>query len=316
MLFIVYLQYKRSGLIGQPILLQISNNMTKLLLDRLEFYITNVCNMTCDGCNRFNNYKFSGWQSWEEAEPVLTEWAKKIDIKHPVILGGEPLLNPDIVKWISGLRRLWPNHSGVQVQSNGTRIDRVKGLYDTCVDGNWIGVSLHTDDDREEIFQRIRNFLKGPIVETQDPTHPIGSKYQFVDSNKTYVHVWDNSIFYQSSILEEPLGKFSLHNSNPDVAHEQCTFRRFKNYHMINGKIYKCGPVALLPEFDEQHTFEISDEDRKLLNSYRPLTVDAYDTQGEEFFRNIDNVIPQCKFCPENLECKPITFGIKKTKTG
>jgi hypothetical protein len=110
------------------------------------------------------------------------------------------------------------------------------------------------------------------------------------------------------------MGKFSLHDSDPEVAHQTCSFRMFKNYHMINGKLYKCGPVALMPEFDEQHHFEISDQDRVLLNSYRPLTVDEYDVRGEEFLRTIDNVIPQCKFCPENLEYKPITFGIKKIK--
>lgn len=270
--------------------------------------------MTCNGCNRFNNYKFTGWQRWEDAEPILTEWAKKIDVRHPVILGGEPLLNPDIVKWISGLNKLWPDHSGVQVQSNGTRINKVKGLYDVCSNGNWVGVSLHTDDDREEIFQNIREFLVAPIVETQDSAHPVGSKYQFVDANNKYVHVWDNDIFCQSSILEQPIGKFSLHNSNPDQAHEVCAFRMFKNYHMINGKLYKCGPVALMPEFDQQFHFEISDEDRMLLNSYRPLTVDEYDTRGKEFLQTIDDVIPQCKFCPERYEYKPITFGLKKIK--
>lgn len=287
--------------------------MPKILIDKMEFYITNVCNMTCSGCNRFNNYKFTGWESWEEAEPILTEWAKKVDIKHLVVLGGEPLLNPDIVKWITGLSRLW--NSGVQVQSNGTRIDKVKGLYEACVNGNWIGVSLHTNDDREEIFQKIRNFLKAPIVETEDPNHPFGSNYQFTDANNKYVHVWDNSDFYQSSILELPMGKFSLHNSNPDIAHENCTFRRFKNYHMIRGKIYKCGPVALMPEFDQQHQFDISDQDRIILNSYRPLEVDQVDSHGEEFFRTIDNVIPQCKFCPEYLHTRPVTFSIKKQGT-
>jgi uncharacterized radical SAM superfamily Fe-S cluster-containing enzyme len=105
------------------------------LIDKLEFYITNVCNLTCNGCNRYNNYKFSGWQSWDEAEPILTRWAEKIDIRHPVILGGEPLLNPDIVKWIKGIRKLWPDHSGVQVQSNGTRIDRVPDLADALDPG-------------------------------------------------------------------------------------------------------------------------------------------------------------------------------------
>jgi organic radical activating enzyme len=288
----------------------------RILIDRLEFYITNVCNLTCSGCNRYNNYKFSGWQSWDEAEPVLTQWSKKIEIRHPVILGGEPLLNPDISKWITGIRRLWPEHSGVQVQSNGTRIDRVRDLYDALdpKEGNWIGISIHNHEDRDEIFDRIRNFLIEPIVQTQDPTDPIGSDYQFSDVNKIKVHAWLSNKFVQSNIIELPNGKFTLYQSDPDLAHENCTFRRFKNYHIIQGKIYKCGPVALMPEFDNQYHFELSDQDRAVLREYRPLTIEDFDTRATEFFQTIDNVIPQCKFCPESYEYRPITFSnLKKS---
>ena len=81
---------------------------------------------------------------------------------------------------------------------------------------------------------------------------------------------------------------------------------------MIRGKIYKCGPAALMPEFDQQYPFEISTEDRQLLNSYTALSLDNYDSIGEEWLKNIDQVIPQCKFCPEDYEYKPITFSDRK----
>jgi hypothetical protein len=84
---------------------------------------------------------------------------------------------------------------------------------------------------------------------------------------------------------------------------------------MIRGKIYKCGPAALLPEFDDQFQFNINEQDRQLLHSYRPLTVDEYDSRGQEFLAAIDDVIPQCKFCPQAYDYKPITFGIKKVKS-
>ena len=287
----------------------------RALIDKLEFYITNVCNLTCSGCNRYNNYKFSGHWTWAEAEPVLTRWAERIEIRHPVILGGEPLLNPDIADWITGIRRLWPRLSGVQIQSNGTRLDLTKGLYEALVPGhgNWIGISLHAEEHREPLFARIRNFLKDPIVETENPADPMGSRYQFIDTNKRKVHVWVNDTFVQSNIVEQANGRFGLYNSNPDLAHENCTYRIFKNYHMIRGKIYKCGPVALMAEFDNQHHFDISAEDRAFLHATgRGLSVDEFDAHGAEFLANIDNVIPQCKFCPETYDYKPITFSTIK----
>jgi sulfatase maturation enzyme AslB (radical SAM superfamily) len=283
----------------------------RILIDRLEFYITNVCNLTCSGCNRYNNYKFSGWESWSDAEPALTQWAKKIDIRHPVILGGEPLLNPDVVDWITGIRRLWPDHSGVQVQSNGTRLDLVQGLYQALdpQQGNWIGISLHAKEHKEPLFARIRNFLKSPIIETEDPSDPIGSRYQFIDVNKRIVHVWVNDTFVQSNIIELPNGRFGLYNSNPEIAHENCTYRRFKNYHMIQGRIYKCGPVALMPQFDDQYSFDLSDSDRDIMRGYRGLGIDEFDMRGQDFLNTIDQIVPQCKFCPETYDYKPITFS-------
>lgn len=284
----------------------------RYLFDRLEFYITNVCNLTCDGCNRYNNYKFSGFWPWAEAEPVLRAWAEKIDVKHPVILGGEPLLHPDIVQWIDGLNKIFPNYSGVQVQSNGTRIDCVKNLYPLLRNGNWIGISIHNPDDREEIFARIRNFLVAPIVETQDSTHWMGSDYQFVDANQTYIHAWMSDKFVNSNIIDLGDNRYTLYSSDVVRAHDNCTFRKFKNYHMIRGRIYKCGPAALMPEFDQQYPFEISAEDRELLYSYQSLGLDNYDTVGAEWLANIDNPIAQCKFCPESYEYKPITFSDRK----
>ena len=282
----------------------------KIHLDKLEFYITNVCNLTCSNCNRYNNFHFKGWAKWDDYAEGLEQLSQHVHVQKPVILGGEPLLNPDIVKWINGLQRLWPNSYPAQIQSNGTRIDRVPGLYDAIksISGSWIGVSIHRPEDQQEIFARIRNFLQGKIVYSQNPNNSMGSVYQFKDSNGVEVHVWNNDMFGNTNVIERDNGGFGLYNSNPERAHDACSFRKWKNYHWIRGKIYKCGPVALMPEFDQQHTFDISPEDREILNSYRGLGMDELESRGPEFFETIDNIIPQCKFCPETIEYRPVYF--------
>jgi hypothetical protein len=54
-----------------------------------------------------------------------------------------------------------------------------------------------------------------------------------------------------------------------------------------------------MPEFDQQHTLEVSETDRALLNSYQSLGMDNFDQFHAEFFDKLDQAIPQCKFCPE-----------------
>jgi organic radical activating enzyme len=284
--------------------------MTRIVIDKLEFYITNVCNLTCSGCNRYNNYKFSGFDNFNNYKEILERWAEKIDIIKPVILGGEPLLNPSINQWIEGIRQIWPRHHSPQIQSNGTRIDLVKDLYETCRRNQaWIGISLHELDDKETIFARIRNFLQAPIKETQDPGSNFGSTYQFVDINNCKVYLWVSDYFTQSNIINGANGKFQLYNSDPIAAHNNCSFVKWKNYHFIAGKIHKCGPAPLMQQFDQQYPFDVSDSDRDLIHSYRGLSIDEFDQRGEEFFRTIDDPLPQCKFCPESYEYKKIIFS-------
>lgn len=280
----------------------------RITIDKLEFYITNVCNLTCSGCNRYNNYKFSGWQNYDDYADIIRRWSEKIDIIKPIILGGEPLLNPSINKWIKGISETW-HHYSPQIISNGTRLDLVPELYESCLSTrSWIGISLHSKDHQEIVFQRIRNFLKQPIYETHEKNNTINSDHQFVDKNNVKIHVWWTEHFINSNIIERLDGTRTLYNSDPVKAHEVCPFVTHKNYHFINGKIYKCGPVALMPEFDKQYPLDISHEDRVLLHAGKGLSIDEFDEHGEEFFANIDNPIPQCKFCPEAYDWHPIEF--------
>ena len=138
-------------------------------LDRAEFYITNVCNLNCDNCNRLNNYYFSGHQLWKNYSKVYKEWGEKLHIKNISILGGEPLLNPSILEWMSGIRKIWPT-AVMQVTSNGTRIDFVDGLYQSLLENNIeLAISSHNRIRHKEIAQLLTdNFLKSPISKKYD----------------------------------------------------------------------------------------------------------------------------------------------------
>ena len=281
----------------------------RIVVDKLEFYITNVCNLTCSGCNRYNNYKFSGWQDNDDYADVIQAWAKKIKVVKPFILGGEPLLNPSINKWVEGIRAAWPDTFSPQIIRNGARIDQVKGLYESCQKTDtFIGISLHRDEDKETVFRRIRNFLKHPIQEGPQIRTDMNSDYQFIDANYVQVHVWMTTEFLQNNIIERPDGTRTLYQSDPIEAHKACPQVLHKNYHMIKGKVYKCGPAPLMVEFDQQYPFDLSEEDRALLYTDPGLSFEDFDTRGAEFFANIDNPIPQCKFCPESFEWHKIEF--------
>jgi organic radical activating enzyme len=285
--------------------------------NKVDFYITNVCNLTCDRCNRFNNHDFRGWQRWSEYESVYEQWGKLVDLSAVTIMGGEPFLNPTLVEWVQGINRIF----GIEVQilTNGTRFQYAPDLYNAMLHWsnknqcrNHIGVSLHDRNQYDQLHSNILDFLQGAVS-----VYPKGhvfnswnSDWMYTDSNGVTVNVYVVDQFGSSAIVPRNQ-KFYLHDSDPVIAHQSCVFAKFKSYHFIRGKLYKCGPVALMPEFDQQHAFDISEQDRILLNSYQALGVDNFDTHHEEFFKSLDQHIPQCKFCPEIHEIQTI-FPVRK----
>jgi hypothetical protein len=170
---------------------------------------------------------------------------------------------------------------------------------------------LHVPSEYEALDADIRAFLKGPVVVKLKGDNIWNSDWYYCDANGVVVNVYLKNEFGSSAIQLAQTGQRTLYNSNPVIAHSNCSFARFKAYHFIRGQLYKCGPVALLPEFDTQHPLLLTESDKELLNSYRPLTMDNFDSYHKEFFDNIDNPIPQCKFCPEQFNAKTI-FPIRK----
>lgn len=276
----------------------------------IEFYITNVCNIACPQCNRFNNFNFKGHQIWKDYEATYEAWATKIRLQKICILGGEPLINPSIVSWIKGINRLWKKK--VQILSNGTRINHVKGLYDALffkspygeTGNNWIGVSVHNANDIDRHFEEGYKFLKGNVKKydgkiPEENKLTNGADYALVDENDIRVHYWIENQFTKAAVQQDPLNnRFVLQNSDPQEAHDECSFVHHMCHHFINAKLYKCGPVGIMPEFDKQLEFDIGEEDRKILHSYEPLAVEEFAQRGKQFIDNIDEVIEQCKFCP------------------
>ena len=285
---------------------------TRRVIPKLEFYITNVCNLSCQGCNRFNDIHFKGHQLWKDYEEIIRRWGEKIKIEHVVVMGGEPLLNPSIKDWLKGLKSIFGVN--VQVMSNGTYIDRVPGLYDVALEtGSWFGISIHESQEKEVIYDRIRKFLGTVRVET-DSTRA-GGERRFSSHDQVEIETWNYTHFTKNALRMSPSGRYTLHDNRPEDAFQICAFQHHKNYHFIRGKIYRCGPVALFPELDDQFDLDLSPEDKSLIRAYRPLSIDEYDARADDFFEHINDMIPQCKFCSADDTYHELKFVAQKRRT-
>lgn len=237
----------------------------------VEFYITNVCNLSCRGCNRFNNYKFKGHQRWNDHAVEYEKWSKRLDLPRITIMGGEPTLNPDLEKYASNLRKLWPD-AVIMVQTNGTyqRPAHLEFFHEHMYRVGF-GLSLHDPATADELKKKWEHHA-GPI---------------------------DAYTFHQSAVIEQD-GKFTLHNSNPKEAFSVCDMKH--DHTMYNGKLYKCPFMAVIPDFDKQFNLDLTEEQRELLYSFKPLSADCSDEELQDFVDSKDKHIPQCQFCPQHLK--------------
>jgi organic radical activating enzyme len=283
--------------------------MNKPRVEYVEFYITNVCNLTCTGCNRFNDRKFTGWQRWSDYVDVYEQWAEQIDISMITILGGEPLLNSTFYDWLEGITRLWPK-ANVGIPSNGYQLPKHKKFYKYLKDNKRISfnVGVHNKKERQKLIGYVQDFLEGNIRYDYDNTL-YREVLKMTDENDVTVEVRNQWWFHQGAIVRYNNIE-TLHNSDPEVAHEICHSKSC--HHFDKGKLYKCGASALFKEYDDQFSLTLSDSDRQLISDVPALELSAsYDEKQKFITQVLPNPIPQCKFCPEVYNGQQI-FAVEK----
>jgi organic radical activating enzyme len=293
-------------------------------LNYAEINITNVCNYSCAHCQSLNNYAFKGHQQWNAYKNEYQKLSEQLDIAQIQIIGGEPTLNPDFDKWVKGISKLWPN-SKLQIATNGSKLDKItneiyqvllmhKGtlwitchdivLYDSFLDFsktflNDIVSDTYSNDDWKTDYEKSKT---DPLVKLKTVSRKL------IDKNGVEV-ILDWSQSFVPSVVELVDQQLTMkYDSDPIQAHNICYF---KTCHQINkGKLYKCPLVSVLPDFLNQFNVVMSDSDSKIAHSYNPAS--STDTNFVEFVNNINNPIPQCKFCPSNYANKHKFIGTEK----
>lgn len=281
----------------------------KARLKYSEIYITNVCNYSCTHCQSLNNYAFKGHQRWNDYKDEYQKLSQQLDIDCIQIIGGEPTLNPDFDLWVDGISQLWPN-SKLQIATNGSRLDKLtSNIYDILSrNKGTLWLTCHDIKLYDKFMEFSLQFLDKIASDNNEPPAPKISR-KLVDINGVEVLLdWTQS--FVSSVIDLVDNNLTMmYDSDIVEAHEKCGF---KNCHQINkGKLYKCPLVSVLPDFLDQFTVVMSEEDKVLARSYQPL---SFNDDVVDFVNAIDNPIPQCKFCPSKYEKHTFVGTDKKIK--
>ncbi len=288
-----------------------------LFLPNAEFYITNVCNFTCQNCNRFNHMGFKGSYKWHKGH--YEKWAEKVHINEIWVLGGEPTLCPDLPNFILGISKLWPRSRKIIV-TNGSNL-KSDLVHKLMARYSWdVELDLHSKPGSKinkyiisnliknyGPFKKIRRFKKRLGVPTS-ANHSFATVTHLTTKYNVRVEIHEQPEFYNNAFKDEK--NLILHDgSDPVEAHENCQMKTC--HHFKDGKLYKCGVVCLVPDFMKQKGKSYP----KIYDQYAPLDADNITQKALDVLDN--DPIPQCKHCPASQEdwtLKPMQSGMLGNK--
>jgi len=250
-------------------------------------------------------------------EEQYIDWAEKFDVGLISIIGGEPLIHPGVLSYVTGLRKLWPT-TGMIITSNGFQINKVKNLYQTCVDNNCgVEISFHDKDDLDiKLWKEIDKFKASngsgwQEVKTETLYHVDRDGEKFTTEARSlqdangFKFLFTNAHTFVTTSVKEFNGSTPMpHDSDIKKAYHSCSMKHSHTF--FDGELYKCGFIAAGKEFVKSRGAE---EHWKKLFDYQPITMDTLDNNWRDRFFAPEDV---CTLCPERPTHINVITSLKK----
>lgn len=199
---------------------------------RVEYYINLKCNLNCAGCAAFS--PLVSENDFKSLEKIKEDFKKfnilvKDNISSLVILGGEPLLHPNINDIIIYFSELFPD-TKLEIITNGIMIPKMDDEFFELV--------------KSKVLLYVTEYLRA------------------LDYSKIYNILKERGIDYMIWGPKYKFGHQYLRENKEDI--KRCWYR--DNIFLLNdNKIYTCTEIAFFEIFNKkfkgEHNLEISEED-------------------------------------------------------
>ena len=233
-------------------------------LQHLQFHIIDNCNLNCRRCQHFSNIaeqnSFADFGKIEMDFKRLRELFD--DINTIAILGGEPLLNPELIKYIEMIRSLF-NNSRLEVITNGILVRQMSD-------------ELISTIKRNDVFVNISYY---PVLENS-----IEDMVRFLTEKGLHFHVGNHIDEFSKKIMlnKDDCSLEELQDRYSNCRDACCTTLR-------EGKIYPCYLPATSFLLNEKYGCDIQQKDSG---------VDIYgDVTGIEIVERLAEPFEICRHC-------------------
>ena len=130
------------------------------IIAHIELHAVDCCNLNCSGCTHFSPV----------FDKIIPDTRRRINDLHEIhaistdiisifILGGEPLLNPEICTYIEESRKIFPK-ADIQIVTNGLLLLKCKQEFWNSVYNNKVIITISEYQPTHLIIDEIVNLLK------------------------------------------------------------------------------------------------------------------------------------------------------------
>jgi organic radical activating enzyme len=248
-------------------------------IPHLDFHVTHVCNLSCDGCGHYSNQGHKGIININEVEFMFSNWHNKIIPKNLVLLGGEPTINPNLCEIILIARKYWPD-TFINLTTNGFFLHRHPELPKIIKNIGNSGITMSIHHDSIEYIKKIQPILD--LVENWK-----------INYNIT-IEIINSYGSWQQRYLGNGKSMKPFIDNDPRKSWEICPAKGARQ--LFENKIWKCGPIAYLQLQNRIHNLpDIWDSYLK----YKPLELNCTQEELEDFFNKEEEHV--CSMCPSNI---------------
>jgi len=259
----------------------------RVVLPYLEIDIVIGCNLKCEQCSHLSPFR-KGFVSADNVLSWFRLWSEKIVPQKLDLLGGEPLLHPDLPRILRETRKIWPQ-TEIELVTNGYMFSKVSTEVFEALEETQIRVIISNHSSCEWEQQQFNE----AISKLQNRSF----QYKIRKSNQKWMVQYNQT----------PEGTPMMFSSDPAAAWGVCLSKTCIS--LANNKLYKCAVLASILEGISENALSRENWSRAL--PYKPLTLEA---GSQEIVEHLNcRQVPACSICPgKKIWIKPAQLAKQK----
>lgn len=241
----------------------------------LEVHLAEHCNLNCKGCSHFSSLAEKELMEVEVFEKDMARMAQLFDehdIRNIKLLGGEPLLHPQVNEFMKISFNYFPNIQRELVSNGLLLMNMPESFWKTC------------RETRTSIY-----LSRYPVPLDFDAIE----RYAFAKEVKLVIYPRESTKIFRKDVYD--LGG----SQDESLSHSVCELFGYC-CQLHKGRFYPCSISAYFHHFNRFFNLEIPLSSQNFIDIYNAKS-------KEDFFQLITSPIPCCSYC--NMGAKK--FNVK-----